>query len=101
MVPSPMAITSPAELPLTPVRLQSASNTLHGPDGSVLCDQELPLSCSMSGVPLLCPTAQTLLADTAEIAFSGAYGTLSTAGVRRVRDAPAGTGGVRGRGEDR
>ena len=28
---------------LTPVRLQSASNRLHGPDGRLLCDQELPL----------------------------------------------------------
>ena len=67
-----MAITLLAESPLTPVRLQSASNTLHGPDGSVLCAQELPLYRSMSGVPLLWPTAQTLLAETAEIAFSGA-----------------------------
>jgi hypothetical protein len=38
MVPFPMAITLLAEVPLTPVRLQSASNTLHGPVGSALCE---------------------------------------------------------------
>jgi hypothetical protein len=29
-------MTSLAEVPLTPFRVQSASNRLHGPDGSVL-----------------------------------------------------------------
>jgi hypothetical protein len=72
MVPSPVVITSLAESPLTPVSAQSASNTLHGPVGSALCDHALPFQWLICGVPESWPTALTLVAVMAVMAFSGA-----------------------------
>jgi hypothetical protein len=66
-----MVITLLAELPLTPVSTQSASNMLHGPEGSAPCDHLLPFQRSICGVPESWPTAHTLVAEMAEMALSG------------------------------
>jgi hypothetical protein len=54
------------------VNAQSASNTLHGPEGSALCDHLLPFQWLICGVPESWPTVHTLVADIAVMALSGA-----------------------------
>jgi len=70
-IPLPTAITSLAESPPTPVSTQLFSNTLHGPDGSALCDHLLLFQWSICGLPESWPTAHTLVAEMAAMALSG------------------------------
>src|SRR5580658_2201849 len=72
MVPSPTVITSLAESALTPVNAQSASNTLHGPEGSARCDHLLAFQWLVCGVPESRPQVHALVAHLAVMDLSGA-----------------------------